>query len=286
MPTARLSRHTLWYDTAGQTGSPVVLIMGYCMRGAAWQAQIPALEPHHRVAWFDHAGLGQSGPLATRALRMEHMADDVLDLMDHLRFEDAHVVGISMGGMVAQHVALRARSRVRSLTLVATHPGGGGVKRAALPPLEGLRQFARANFARGDDRIEALCRLLYAEDFLAENRDRARSLLGVDFAAPPPAATRLGQLLAIVRHDTTRRLHELAGLPTLVVQPGCDILIDPRNSETLHRLIPHARLERFDDSGHGVTRQCAERFNALLLEHLAQADARATPPAQRSATSA
>lgn len=270
MPHARLARHTLWYDTAGERGSPVMLIMGYGMRGTAWQAQIPALARAHRAAWFDHAGLGESGPLALRRLRMAHMADDVLDLMDHLEWQRAHVVGISMGGMIAQHVALRARHRVRSLTLVATHAGGFGT---ALPPLEGLRQFARANFARGPERVEALCRLLYAPDFLEANRERAQSLLAVDFARPPPPAVRMAQLHAILRHDTSRQLRTLEGLPVLVVRPGCDILIHPRHCDRLHGCIPGARLERFDDSGHGITRQCPERFNELLLEHLAVADA-------------
>jgi len=269
MPYAELSRHRIRYECAGTRGSPVMLIMGFGMPGSAWRHQVPSLSRAHRVCWFDHAGVGDSGPIASARLRMSDLADDVLELLDTLGWERAHVVGISMGGMIAQHLALQAPSRVRSLTLAATHAGG---LRHAVPPLRGIQLFAQANLARGRDRFDALARLLYSDSFLETHGARALEMLQRDFARPPSRRVRLAHMHAIARHRTADQLHELASLETLIVRPGQDVLIDPRQSDRLLRLIPGARMVRFDDSGHGVTRQCAGRFNELALEHFAAVD--------------
>jgi 3-oxoadipate enol-lactonase len=169
-----------------------------------------------------------------------------------------------MGGMIAQELALRHRARIRSLALIATHAGG---LRNLLPPLRGMRLFLEAQLGGKSRRIAALERLLFPDDYLARC-DRAAVLesLRADFGGAIPLAQRLTQLGAAFRHEG-RRLHELASVPTLIVRPGQDVLIRPRESDRLHRLIPGSRLVRIDEAGHGVIRQCAGRLNELLLEH-------------------
>lgn len=264
--------HRIWYDTAGDTGTPVLLIMGFTMRGTAWRWQIDALSEHHRVAWFDHAGLGHSGPLGTRRLTMRHLAQDTRAVMDDLGWDQAHVVGLSMGGMIAQHLGLRFRPRVRSLTLAATHAGGfPGV----LPPLDGLRTFLEIRTAGSrEERIEALARLLFGDRFRQEQPDKCADILLADFTSEPDLKTTLAQLHAIMRHRTAPRVPELGELPVMIVRPGEDRLIHPRESDRLAELLPSAKVVRFDDSGHAVSRQYADAFNRELLAHFADADKR------------
>ena len=270
--------HGLHYETAGE-GSPVLLIMGFSMRGKVWRFQIPDLAERHHVAWFDHRGIGESEPLeAQRAKRwrMGDMAADTLGLLDHLGLERAHIVGVSMGGMVAQHLALAAPQRVRSLSLIATQAGG---VRAALPRGRGLRCFLKATRAGDyDARIDALKPLLFPDHFLesAENRAFADRVVREDFETEPPRTTRRAHLRAVLRHRAYRRLGELEGLPTLIVKPAHDLLIKPRQSDRLHRLIPGSRLMTIDDAGHGVVRQSYPALNAALLEHFAAAEAKAS----------
>lgn len=265
-----LAPHRIWYDTAGESGPPVLLIMGFTMRGTAWRWQIDELSRHHRVAWFDHAGLGESGPLAVRRLRMQHLAQDALSVVDDLGWDDAHVVGLSMGGMIAQHIGLDHRERVRSLTLAATHPGG---LRTAIPPLGGLRAFLQIRRAASrEERLEALATLLLGRDFREREPERVREILMSDFTQPPPVSTTLAQMHAIARHRTAHRLRELSDLDVMIVRPGEDQLIDPAESDRLYSLLPDARMLRFDDSGHAVTRQYAEEFNEALLRHFATAE--------------
>lgn len=255
----------LAYNTCGR-GAPVLLIMGYGVPGRAWVHQVAPLSRRHQVAWYDHRGIGNTRA-APGAYSMRLLASDALGLIDELGWEAVHVVGVSMGGMVAQEVALAARGRVRSLTLIVSHAGGMA---ARLPAPAGLSRFVRASVGVGSPRrrLRSLQRLLFPDDFLARcDRRWLQDVLRSDFGEPVPALSRWSQLAAVMRHDTRRRLHRLAGLPTLVVKAGQDVLVRSAESDRLARLIPGARLRTFHEAGHGIIRQCHEALNQELLAH-------------------
>ena len=270
MRQTTLGATTMAFDVAGESGSPVLLIMGYCVPGHAWRLQAPTLSKYHRVAWFDNRGVGGSrspkGPWS-----MADLAGDASSLLDHLGWDKAHVVGVSMGGMIAQHLALADPSRLLSLTLIATHAGG---LRALRPSLRGAWRLLGTAVGSTGQRLRSLERLLFPEEFLA-TCDRAwlREVMVNDFGEPVPVASRRDQLAAIRGHRTAHRLAELRDLPTLLVRPGRDLLIRPKQSDRLAKLLPTAQVLRFDASGHGIIRQCAEPLNRALLEHFAAADA-------------
>lgn len=244
--------------------------MGFGMRGAVWSPQLETLPKHHRVCYFDNRGVGQSDETG-RFLRMEELAEDTSRVLDELGWRSAHLVGVSMGGMVAQELALREQRRFRSLTLIATHAGG---VRACLPKPNGLRYFAIANMTRRQRRFEALERLLYPESFLkVVDKERMRKRMGEQVGHPAPKATALAQISAVVRHRTRRRLAGIR-LPTLIIRPGKDILINPKNSDVIHKAIPQSRLLRIDDAGHGAVFQSARKINEALLDHFRAADER------------
>lgn len=259
----------LAFGTRGHNGSPVLLIMGFGVPGRAWVHQVPAMAAAHRVAWYDNRGCGGT-EAAPGPYTMDLLAADAVRLMDHLGWQEAHVVGVSMGGMVAQHLTLSHRHRVRSLTLIATHPGG---VRARLPRAPGIARFVRANAGPRKKRYRALERLLFPDEFLATcDRRWLAAVLKADFGKPIPLRYRLSQLCAVSLHDTRSSLHLLAGLPVLVIKPGQDVLVRPDQSDRLARLIPGARLVTFPEAGHGLIRQCHARLNPLLLEHMASAE--------------
>ena len=276
-PAMKLTASTprIAFETHGQGSerTPVILIMGLGMRGEVWKPQVDDLVSQHEVATFDHRGVGESDAAPTRTWTMRDMAEDALRVMDELGWERAHVGGVSLGGMIAQEVALQAPGRLKSLTLIATQPGG---KLGWVPPPRGAYNFVRS-FTSGKSRLEALRDLLYPADFVASLPPGAMDeQLQVRFGRPAPLPTVLGQLSAVARHDTRARLRSLR-IPTLVVRPGRDILIHPRRSDAIHRAIPSATLYRLDDAGHGVTYQSAAALNARLLEHFAEAEARTSP---------
>jgi pimeloyl-ACP methyl ester carboxylesterase len=257
------------FATAGSEGPAVLLIMGFGLPGNLWANQVEALRHHHHVAWFDNRGAGMSRtqkPLMT----MADMQRDALDVMDALGWDSAHVVGISMGGMVAQELALRATERVRSLTLIATHAGG---LRNLTPPAPGLALFLAGFLGPRRLRTQVLAQLLAPGGGLSWLRpSQATGIDAKRFAAIKSGnrRDRVAQVSAVLRHATAHRLHRLETVPTLVVVAGRDRLVRSDEAMRLHHLIPGSRLVVYDHAGHGLLSQCADALNNLLLEHFRQ----------------
>lgn len=243
--------------------------MGLGLPATGWAAQVEAFAPHHRVLTFDNRGVGGTssppGPY-----RIEEMAGDTLALMDHLGWPDAHVAGISMGGMIAQELALAAPGRVRSLALLSTAGRGLGWK----PSPHGLRAGLTVILGRGESRLHALQEQLLSQEALKRvDREEVTRKMAARLGALPPARTFFAQYAAVLRFRSEERLGELDGLPTLVVQPGRDRVIHPGESERLARRIPGAKLVCFPGSGHGVIVEEEAAVNRLLLAHFRRADA-------------
>lgn len=261
------SSPSLAFRTFGNEGPPVLFIMGFGMPGAVWAPQVDDLGRDHRCCHYDHLGVGDSdrGPFLRT---MPAMAEDAMRILDELRWECAHIVGVSMGGMIAQELALGAEDRCASLTLIATH---GGAPIASMPTPRGMWLFLKGLFGGRRTRAKSLPRLLYPDEFIERiGAAELRSHLSVRLEKPPPLRTVLGQLYAVTRHSTEARLDGLE-TPTLLVRPGKDILIRPSQTDRLAARIPNARVLRFDDAGHGVTFQKARELNEALRSHFATA---------------
>ncbi len=259
-----------FFETSGDRGTPVLLVMGFGISGRAWAPQVRELEQQHRVAFFDNRGIGETEPSSTPYL-LDDLADDSMRLLDILGWDNAHVVGVSMGGMISQHIGLRHKDRVRSLTLIATHPGGSPHR--WFPTARGLRLFLRANTSAGDVRISSLRNLLYTDEFVDNPAldDFPEDSIEM-FAVPADRRTLMYQLRAIFRHQPGRRLAQLQDVPTLIVRPDQDKLVRPTASDHLHKLIPGSVLLGIQRGGHGVTHERAGLVNKHLLAHFAEAD--------------
>ncbi|MGB5812818.1 MAG: alpha/beta hydrolase [Polyangiales bacterium] len=253
----------LAYRVFGAQGDPVLFIMGFGMPGAVWGPQVSALKNDYRCCHYDHLGVGDSEP-GSMFPTVEGMARDAVRVLDDLGWERVHVVGVSMGGMIAQELALHAPERCQSLTLVATHGGAPG---AFLPTPEGLWHFTRGIVGGPKGRMRSLPKLLYPPSYLDRVDHKVFAAhMGTRLGKPAVPRTVFGQLLAIWRYRTEARLPQIQA-PTLLVRPGLDILIRPRQTDRLAVRIPHAAVVRFEDAGHGVTFQKANELNAALREH-------------------
>jgi len=252
----------------GETGPPVLLVMGFTMRGRVWRPQIQTLPKHHRVITFDHRGLGDSEG-SDDWFTMADMAGDALGVLDEAGWPSAHVVGVSMGGMIAQEIALRAPERIRSLALIATHGGG---RTAWIPGFAGLRGLLSAASADPQKRARGLQRMLYPEEWVrTQDPNSFLSSLEDRLSYRAPGRTTLRQLRAVARHRALNRLGAISA-KTLVILPEKDVLIDPRNSERLAEVLPNCELVRFPQAGHGIIHQEAPALNAQLLAHFEECE--------------
>jgi pimeloyl-ACP methyl ester carboxylesterase len=219
--------------------------MGLGMGAAAWWRTVPVLAARFRVIAFDNRGIGRSAGSAWPYL-VSAMADDAVAVLDAAGEPRAHVYGLSLGGMVAQEIALRHPGRVRALVLGATTAGGPG---AATGALSALSFFARAP-AMGDEEAQwAAVPYMYGE----HTRRRHAGRIGEDIARRLGTAsslfTHVQQLGAAGAHSTAGRLHEIAA-PTLVVHGADDVLVPATGAHRLAAAIPAAQLRLWRGAGH------------------------------------
>lgn len=260
------------YELSG-SGAPILFIQGVGVPASGWRPQLEGLSAQHQCASIDNRGLGSSGP-APSPLEIGHMASDALAVMDHLGWASAHVVGHSVGGLIAQELALRARPRVRSLTLMCTFLRGA--QAARMTPFivwTGVRCYVGTRRMRR----RAFLQIVLAPDELRADLDalatRLAPLFGRDLADASPMA--MAQLRAAARFDASERLPGLSGLPTLVLSGAHDRLALPSYGRALAAAIPGASYREMD-AAHGLPLMQPAAVNTALAEHIRAADAAAS----------
>ena len=261
MPHADLNGFDIHYDVHGE-GEPLLCIHGLGVDRRGWVLQVPAWSTDYKVVVFDNRDVGQSS-LADSSYTTADMAQDALALADHLGLETFHLLGISLGGMVAQQVALAAPERIKTLTLAVTH---GGIRKAGH-----LRAHLLGAYAQNlspEDQVDNLLYLCYTEAFF-ENDEMFQfmrnALLQNPYPQPPEAFAR--QAEAGGGHDVRERLGELE-MPVHVIGAERDLMIPIWKSEELAGLIPGAKLTVLKGQGHGVMWEDGESFNRAVTQFL------------------
>jgi 3-oxoadipate enol-lactonase len=248
-----------WYEAG--TGVPVLLIMGLAYPAAAWFRQVPVLAEQHRVLTVDNRGAGDTGLVVGAPYTVETMTQDCLAVLDEAEVHKAHIVGISMGGLMAQELGLSHPERVLSLTLVATHPGA---RSWVLPPdvIEFLT--ARATMS-AEERGEFSIPFNYhpSTDRALIEQDWKEREAGT--AGPQGYAAQGGTAL----WDGYDRLPGLT-VPTLVVHGAQDRLVVPANGEKIAAAVPGSRLALIEGANHILTTDQSDLVNQTLLSWFAE----------------
>ena len=261
MPQAPIRDIVTYYEEAG-SGDPLVLIMGLGGDMQAWALQVPELAKHFRVIAFDNRGAGRTSA-PDKPYTIAGMAEDVAALMDHLAIPKAHILGFSMGGYIAQELALKYPDRVNKLILLATAPAIDGYGRNVVRSWIDVR---RSNLSR-EQIVRYNAPWLYSPELLddEERFERAiRNSLNNPWAQVDHAFIR--QANAVLAFDAASRLTNLKH-ETLVVYGVDDILVPPRNSKKLAELIPNAKLLELP-GGHVGAIEYAPQYNEAFIEFL------------------
>jgi 3-oxoadipate enol-lactonase len=254
---------SIYWESTG-AGEPVLLIGGLGLSGGAWWRTVPVLSRRFRVLTYDHRGVGRS-PARTHTYTTAAMADDAASVLDEAGVESAHVYGFSLGGMVAQQLALRHPERVRSLVLGATHPGGA---RAVAPDRDVQSFFRRRPSLPTEEAAWASVAYNYSPRGRREFGARIAEDIAARLAHPFAPMGYRAQLRAAASHDCFRRLGSL-DVATLVVHGTEDRIVPLRNAELIADAVPGARLQPVEQAGHlfsteepGVDDAIAEFFAA------------------------
>jgi len=254
---------TIYYEDHGE-GEPLLCVHGLATDTLGWALQVPTFSQGHRTVIFDNRDVGQSS-MVEGPYEVADMAQDALEVADAAGFESFHLLGISMGGAIAQEIALAAPGRIRTLTLTVTFARGGAWGR------ELSRVWsARVRALPREQHIDELLLLNLSEELFEDPAkvEFARSLfLQNPNPQDPEAFAR--QLDASARHDALDRLPSLS-MPVHVIGGEHDLLVPIWRSEEIAEVIPGARLTVIEKAPHGLNFERAEEYNRLVLGFIAE----------------
>lgn len=252
----------IYYETHG-LGDPLVLIMGLRRNAEWWYGQIPTLSKHFKVLAFDNRGAGRSEkPIMEYSIRL--FADDTAALMKALQIERAHILGISMGGYIAQELAINYPEMVRSLILGCTSAGG---ERVVLMSPERLKKFTANEGLLPEQILRKDMDIYFSDEYIKNHLEKIEEFIEISlrYYQPPDAFGR--QFAACLKHDTVKRLSRIA-VPTLIMSGDDDPLVPPENSRILKELIPHAELYFYPGCRHCFFIEKGEEFNQKVITFL------------------
>ncbi len=262
MPTVQVNDIGIYYQEAG-AGDPLILLMGWGGDHTAWALQVAAFSAEFRCVSPDNRGAGRSDqPDIPYTIRM--MADDTVGLLDALGIDQAHVAGLSLGGMISQEIAINHPARVRTLQLHATL---GRYDPSLRPGRQTLLRI-RATLGR-EDFIHALLPWLFTPRTFAERPEFLELIAQrmTDNPHPPSVTGLTRQGEAAWAHDALDRLGQIR-CPTLITVGAQDIMIPPKFSRELHERIPRAELRVIEGGGHGCLWEQPAAFNEACLQFL------------------
>lgn len=247
-------------------GAPLLLIEGLGYGSWMWFKQVPAFADRYRVVVFDNRGVGDSDkpdePCSTA-----QMADEAAGLLDRLGLGSAHILGVSLGGMIAQELALRRPDLVRGLILACTTLGG----QAAVPmsPVTMQALLSLRHDLPPDEALLQAMETAVSGAYFEQARDELRRIVAWRLERPTPRHAWLRQWGAGAAHDTARRAEGIRA-PTLVLAGDEDRIVPIENARLLAARVPGAHLEVFPGGGHLFFIEQADRFNQAVLRFLAQ----------------
>jgi pimeloyl-ACP methyl ester carboxylesterase len=253
----------MYYEVHGE-GLPLMMIAGLGANVGWWDPRwTQGLSEEFKTVVFDNRGAGHT-EVSDEEYSIALFAADTAALMDAMGVSRAHVLGISMGGMIAQELAISHPEKVQKLVLCSTSCGGNKSILASEAVLAALTTDRSA--LSPEEIARTMIPLLVTEEFLRNNPELAEFAIQQMVKAPISNKAYMGQLKAILNFDACGRLSQIK-TPTLILQGKRDILIPPENASILVEAIPNAKLVYFESSAHGLLEE-TETVLRTVLEFL------------------
>jgi len=264
------------YEILGE-GEPVFLVHGFGAKKETWIAQFKPLSEHFKVIRFDNRGAGKSDR-PKGAYTMEFFADDIVDLMDFLKIDKAHIIGWSLGGMIVQNFVLKYPNRVNKVVLINTNygfPDEKGpevyknmrieeVKLKEVDPEKAFWDGTRTGFyMKFRKQLEANPSKKWYDLWSAEDLIRESTI------DPPTIEDIEVQAAALKTHHTLDRLDQIMS-PTLLIASSHDRLTPQSSMEEIHSKIPNSTIEVIEKAGHNSPLSKAPEVNKIIIDFLNQ----------------
>ena len=255
----------IWWEITG-SGSPVLIIQGLGYPSVASWRLVPQLATRHTVILLDNRGVGRSD-VPKSAFTIADMAADAAAVIEEAALGPVHLVGFSMGGLIAQELTVSRPDLVRTLTLGCTSPGGPD---AILLSQEVAELFVELQDIPAPEAALRAAPVVYAK---STPRSAVQADISVRMARPTSRVGYRMQLAAVGKYSGVRpRLSEL-DCPVLILHGTADLIVPPENAEVLKKAIPHAKVHMLPGAGHVFTTDATEPALAAMLEFFDEQDA-------------
>ena len=262
MPRVKVNEVEVAYRVLG-SGDPVILIGGFTMVKESWGLQVQGLAKHFRVITFDNRGVGETSYPA-RPFTISDLTADTVGLLDALEFDATHVFGVSMGGLIAQTIALDYPHRVRKAVLGCTTHGGSHAVQASGDVMESLGKATDPTMPV-EEAVRAWTAILFSRRFIDEEPARLDEFVRFSIRNWPSPEGAAGQIGALSVFNVRRRLGEIR-CPVLAITGSEDRMMPPENAKRLAEGIPGARHYVVQGAGHGFFLERPEEVNRVLIE--------------------
>lgn len=259
MPTVHVNGIRIYYETYGQ-GEALLLIAGIGYGTWLWDKQIPELSKDFYVITFDNRGAGRSDKPDTE-YTVPLLASDAYELLRALEVKRAHILGISLGGFIAQQLALDHPEIANKLILCSTSHGGPNM---ILPKGEILQFMA---FGAGKDTFQRGIELAFSPEYMAKYPKEIARITERMRRNPQPRYAYLRQFMAPINFNSEPLLHKLT-MPVLVMAGEADIVVPVENSRILAKKLPNAQLVTFPNAGHLFVVERADEVNKIIIDFL------------------
>jgi len=265
LPTIKVNDINIYYEIHGE-GFPYVMISGSPCDVNWWiPEQIEAPSKYFKTIIFDNRGSGRTDK-SVMDYSIKMFADDTVGLMNALNIEKAHVLGVSMGGMIAQEIALNYPERVEKLVLCCTHCGGS---KQVYPSNEIIQMMMTPRKMTPEELVNEILSLCFTDDFFKNNPDFIESYKQRILKIPISLDSYQRQVSAEMGFSTAMRLKKIEA-PTLILHGTEDVLVPPKNAEILAKRIPGAKMIMLDKTAHFLFQPYPERVSIMINDFLTE----------------
>jgi pimeloyl-ACP methyl ester carboxylesterase len=243
-------------------GTPLVMVMGYGSTMKLWELRlIRALSPYFKLIVFDNRGMGNT-EVGQRPFTIEQFADDTAGLMDALGIRQAHMMGWSMGALIAEEVVLRHQGRINKLILYAAHSGAN-----LFPTAPEVFQKLTDRSGSPAEQGMRFISVLFPPDWLRSNGERIKEIFYRPLGNIPSETVAKQSMTIDNWKGCSDRLGDINNR-TLVIAGTDDVLVPPQNARYLAGKIPHAQLVVWEKGGHGLMFQDPDKFSGQVIDFL------------------